>query len=94
MCGDRKFVGLDAYEKVIAQCDLVILATPPGFRPYHFEAAVKAGKNVFMEKPVATDAPGVARCSRSARSPREEPEGRRRPAAPLSEVLSRRAEAR
>ncbi len=57
--GDRKFVGLDAYEKVISQCDLVILATPPGFRPYHFEAAVNAGKNVFMEKPVAADAPGV-----------------------------------
>jgi predicted dehydrogenase len=57
--GDRKFVGLDAYEKVISQCDLVILATPPGFRPYHFEAAVNAGKNVFMEKPVATDAPGI-----------------------------------
>lgn len=57
--GDRKFVGLDAYQKVIAESDLVILATPPGFRPYHFEAAVNAGRNVFMEKPVATDAPGV-----------------------------------
>src|SRR6185295_13806720 len=45
--------------KVIAQCDLVILATPPGFRAYHFEAAVNAGKNIFMEKPVATDAAGV-----------------------------------
>ena len=38
---------------------MVILATPPGFRPMHFEAAIKAGKHVFMEKPVATDAPGV-----------------------------------
>ncbi|OAI57585.1 dehydrogenase [Verrucomicrobiaceae bacterium SCGC AG-212-N21] len=56
---ERKFVGLDAYEKVLATCDLVILATPPGFRPYHFEAAVNAGKHVFMEKPVAVDAPGV-----------------------------------
>lgn len=56
---ERKFVGLDGYEKVIAESDLVILATPPGFRPYHFEAAINAGKNVFMEKPVATDAPGV-----------------------------------
>jgi myo-inositol 2-dehydrogenase/D-chiro-inositol 1-dehydrogenase len=55
----RKFVGLDAYERVIASCDLVILATPPGFRPYHFEAAINAGKHVFMEKPVAVDAPGV-----------------------------------
>lgn len=59
---DRKFVGLDAYRKAIeADVDLVILATPPGFRPIHFEAAVNAGKHVFMEKPVATDAPGVRR---------------------------------
>ena len=59
---DRKFVGFDAYQKVLdAGADLVILATPPGFRPIHFEAAVKAGKHVFMEKPVATDAPGVRR---------------------------------
>ena len=57
---DRKFVGLDAYQKVIdSGVDLVVLATPPGFRPVHFEAAVKAGKHVFMEKPVAVDAPGV-----------------------------------
>ena len=57
---DRKFVGFDAYQKALAAGpDLVILATPPGFRPIHFEAAVKAGKHVFMEKPVATDAPGV-----------------------------------
>jgi len=57
---DRRFVGFDAYQKAIdAGPDLVILATPPGFRPIHFHAAVKAGKNVFMEKPVATDAPGI-----------------------------------
>jgi myo-inositol 2-dehydrogenase / D-chiro-inositol 1-dehydrogenase len=57
---DHKFVGLDAYKQVLASgIDLVILATPPGFRPLHFEAAVKAGKHVFMEKPVAVDAPGV-----------------------------------
>lgn len=56
---ENKFVGFDAYKKVIEQCDLVILATPPGFRPYMFEEAVKQGKNVFMEKPVATDGPGV-----------------------------------
>jgi len=54
------FDGLDAYQKVIdSGVDLVILATPPGFRPIHFEYAVKAGKHVFMEKPVAVDAPGV-----------------------------------
>ena len=59
---ERKFVGVDAYQKVLqTDIDLVILATPPGFRPQHFEAAVKAGKHVFMEKPVAVDAPGVRR---------------------------------
>ncbi|MBI1311900.1 twin-arginine translocation signal domain-containing protein [bacterium] len=57
---DQKFVGFDAYKQMVAaDIDLVILATPPGFRPIHFDAAVAAGKNVFMEKPVATDAPGV-----------------------------------
>jgi myo-inositol 2-dehydrogenase/D-chiro-inositol 1-dehydrogenase len=57
---EKLFVGFDAYQKVIdSGVDLVILATPPGFRPIHFEYAVKAGKNIFMEKPVAVDAPGV-----------------------------------
>ncbi len=60
---DRQFLGLDAYRQVMARddIDVVILTTPPGFRPFHFEAAVKAGKHVFMEKPVAVDAPGVRR---------------------------------
>lgn len=58
--GRRRFPGLDGYRKVLdCDIDLVILATPPGFRPLHFEAAVYAGKHVFMEKPCATDAPGV-----------------------------------
>ena len=57
---DRQFSGFDAYKKVLeCDIDLVILATPPGFRPLHFEAAVAANKHVFMEKPVASDAPGV-----------------------------------
>jgi myo-inositol 2-dehydrogenase / D-chiro-inositol 1-dehydrogenase len=56
---DRQFTGLDGYNKVVEKCDLVVLATPPGFRPYHFKAAVEAGKNIFMEKPVAVDSPGV-----------------------------------
>lgn len=56
---DRKFVGFDAYKNAIALADVVILATPPGFRPYHFEEAVRQGKHVFMEKPVATDTPGI-----------------------------------
>lgn len=57
---DQCFVGLDAYQKVIeAGVDVVILATPPGFRPAHIAAAVAAGKHIFTEKPMATDAPGV-----------------------------------
>ena len=56
---DRRFAGFDGYEKVLPLVDVVILATPPGFRPIHFAAAVEAGKHVFMEKPVATDAPGI-----------------------------------
>jgi predicted dehydrogenase len=59
---ERQFVGLDAYRKAIdSGVDLVLIAAPPGFRPAHFEYAVKAGKHVFMEKPVATDSPGVRR---------------------------------
>lgn len=58
---ERRFIGLDAYRKVCAlkEVDMVILTTPPGFRPRQFEEAVKAGKHVFMEKPVATDVHGV-----------------------------------
>lgn len=54
------FVGFDAYQKVIdSGVDIIILATPPHFRPAHFEAASNARKHVFMEKPVAVDAPGA-----------------------------------
>jgi predicted dehydrogenase len=56
---DRKFVGFDAYKKAIPLADVVILTTPPGFRPIHFEEAVKLNKHIFMEKPVATDPAGV-----------------------------------
>ena len=57
---DHYFVGLDAYQKVIdSGVDVVLLTTPPGFRPQHFKAAIAAGKHVFCEKPMATDAPGV-----------------------------------
>jgi predicted dehydrogenase len=58
---DRQFVGWDGYKKAIALADVVILATPPGIRPYHLEEAVNAGKHIFSEKPLATDAPGVRR---------------------------------
>jgi len=57
---DHCFVGLDAYQKLIdSGVDVVLLTTPPGFRPIHLKAAVAAGKHIFCEKPVATDAPGV-----------------------------------
>jgi len=57
---DRAFVGLDAYDKVInSGVDVVMLATPPGFRPQHLTAAVNANKHVFCEKPCGTDSPGV-----------------------------------
>ncbi len=60
---ETTFGGLDAYEKLLGtDVNLVILATPPGFRPYHLEAAVKAGKNIFCEKPVAVDATGARKC--------------------------------
>ena len=66
---ERRFVGLDAYRQVmdLKEIDVVILTTPPGFRPAQFEAAVKAGKHVFMEKPVATDPHGVNRVLAAAR---------------------------
>lgn len=56
----RKFIGFDAFKKVLdSGVDVVLLATPPHFRPEHLTAAINAGKHVFCEKPVAVDAPGV-----------------------------------
>ncbi len=57
---DRRFVGFEAYKQVLATpVDVVLLTTPPHFRPAHLKAAIDAGKHVFAEKPVAVDAPGV-----------------------------------
>ncbi|MEO8567684.1 MAG: Gfo/Idh/MocA family oxidoreductase, partial [Ginsengibacter sp.] len=56
---ENKFIGFDAYQKVMTLADVVILATPPGFRPIHFEEAIRQNKHVFMEKPVATDPAGI-----------------------------------
>ncbi len=54
------FLGLDAYQKVIdSGVDVVLLATPPGFRPVQLKACVDANKHIFAEKPVAVDAPGI-----------------------------------
>ena len=78
-CGDKVkvtpetcFVGLDAYQKVIdSGVDVVLLATPPGFRPVHLKAAVDAGKHIFCEKPVATDSPGVRSVLESVKKAKE-----------------------
>lgn len=65
---DRAFSGLEAYKKVIrSDVDLVLLATPPAFRPSHFEDAVKHNRHVFIEKPVAVDPAGVKSIRRTAK---------------------------
>ena len=64
---ERVFHGFDAYKKAIdSDCDLVILATPPHFRPIHLEYAVNKKKHVFMEKPVAVDGPGIRSVMKSS----------------------------
>ena len=69
---ETSFVGLDAYQKVLASgVDVVLLTTPPGFRPQHLAAAIAAGKHVFCEKPMATDAPGVRSVLASAKLAKE-----------------------
>jgi len=65
---DRIFLGLDAFKDALAvDCDLAVLATPPGFRPMQFEAAIAAGRNVFMEKPCCVDGPGYQTLMASAK---------------------------
>ena len=69
---DRQFLGLDAFQKVIdSDVDVVLFATPPGFRPMHIKAAVEAGKHVFCEKPMAVDAPGTRSVLETVRLSRE-----------------------
>ena len=69
---DRHFIGFDAYKKVLASdIDIVMLATPPGYRPEHFEAAIEAKKHVFCEKPFGTDPVGVQRFMRAAKKSEE-----------------------
>jgi myo-inositol 2-dehydrogenase/D-chiro-inositol 1-dehydrogenase len=66
------FLGLNAYQKVIeAGVDVVLLATPPGFRPQHLRAAVEAGKHIFCEKPIAVDAQGVRSVLETAKLAKE-----------------------
>ncbi len=57
-----KFVGFDSYKEAIKMADVVLLAAPPGFRPYHLEECINQGKHVFCEKPLGTDAAGVRKC--------------------------------
>ncbi len=69
---ERRFAGFDAYQKVIdSGVDMVILTTQPHFRPIHFEYAVRQGKHVFMEKPVATDVPGIRQVLAAAKVAKE-----------------------
>ena len=68
---DRCFDGFDGYKKLLECVDVVLLCTPPGFRPLHLRAAIEAGKHVFCEKPVAVDAPGVASVIESAKLAKE-----------------------
>src|SRR5207253_2970883 len=58
---ERRFSGWDAYDKLLKlkEIDVVILASPPGFRPLHLKAAVEAGKHIFAEKPVSVEPTGV-----------------------------------
>jgi predicted dehydrogenase len=71
---ERKFTGFDAYKHAIAAADVVILATPPGFRPAHFEEAIRQGKHAFVEKPVATDPAGVQKVLAAAEIAKALPE--------------------
>lgn len=69
---DKRFVGFDAFRKVIdSGVDIVMLCTPPGYRPEHFEAAINAKKHVFCEKPFGTDPVGVKRFMEAARKSEE-----------------------
>jgi len=68
---EQEFVGLDGYKSVIELSDVVLLCTPPGFRPVHLKAAVEAGKHVFTEKPMATDMPGARSCLESVKLAKE-----------------------
>lgn len=68
---ENRFIGFDAYKKAIDLADVVILATPPGFRPYHFEYAVSKEKHVFMEKPLATGPAGIRKILVAAKTAKE-----------------------
>ena len=64
---ERRFAGFEGYKAAIEAADVVLLCTPPGFRPAHFEYAIAKGKHVFMEKPVAVDGPGIRKVLEAAK---------------------------
>lgn len=69
---EQRFTGFDAFKKIAgSEIDIVMLATPPGYRPQHFEAAIEANKHVFCEKPFGTDAMGVKRFMAAAKKSEE-----------------------
>lgn len=69
---ERRFVGMDGFQALLAsEVDVVLLATPPGFRPGHLAAAVEAGKHIFCEKPMAVDPVGVRSVMESVRKSKE-----------------------
>lgn len=69
---DRQFVGFEGYKSLVdSGVDVVLLCSPPNFRPDHLEYAVQAGKHVFCEKPVAVDIPGLKRVMESVRISKE-----------------------
>ncbi len=68
---DARFAGFDGYKKVIDQVDVVVLTTPPGFRPIHFAYAVEKGVHAFVEKPMAVDAPGLRSYLQSVKDAKE-----------------------
>ncbi len=69
---DKRFVGFDAFQKLLkTDIDVVMLCTPPGYRPEHFEAAINAKKHVFCEKPFGTDSVGVRRFMAAAKKSEE-----------------------
>jgi len=72
-CGENMaFGGANGYKKVVeSDCEIIVTATPPNFRPIHVEAAVKAGKHVFAEKPVAVDGPGIRQFLAAAKVAKE-----------------------
>ena len=68
---DRQFTDFDGYQKLLGCVDVVLLCTPPGFRPQHLKAAIEAGKHVFCEKPVAVDVAGAKSVIETARLAKE-----------------------